>query len=191
MPGPTFLAGDRVWLHPIEEDDCAFLQRGWNHPDVRPGFGGGRPRTEGDIDEMIEALADDDTQEGFLVCASGEDADAGAGEDSDPTPVGEAFLFDLHEASGNVELGYWIDPDHQGNGYATETVELVLDYCFDERRLHKVNARVLAFNEGSKHVLEKVGFRSEGRRREDFYVDGEYVDADLYGITAAEWENRT
>ena len=180
MPGPVFLRGDGVTLHPVEEDDYDFFQRNGNHPEVRPGFGGGSPVGADDVADRIENMQDDDS-ETFLVCTDGGDADS-------VDRVGEVFLFDLYEQRGSVELGYWIAPEHQGNGYATAAAALAVDYCVTERRLHKVNARVLAFNDGSRAVLEKVGFEPEGCRREEFYVDGEYVDSDLYGIVADEWD---
>ena len=187
MPGPVFLCGDDVTLHPVEADDYEFIQRNGNHPAVRPGFGGGRPATTDDVAERIENMQDDDNSETFLVCVEGAADTASSGDDS-PTRVGEVFLFDLYERRGSVEIGYWVAPAHQGKGYATAAAELAVDYCFTERRLHKVDARVLAFNDGSRAVLEKLGFEREGRRRETFYVDGEYVDADLYGLVESEWD---
>ncbi|WP_436925321.1 GNAT family N-acetyltransferase [Halosimplex amylolyticum] len=181
MPGPVFLRGDGVTLRPVEESDYEFFRRHANHPDVRPGFGGGAPATADDIADRIEAMQDDDDSETFLVCAADGDDSASVQR------VGEAFCFDLYEQRGSVEIGYWIAPDHQGNGYATAAAERLVEYCFAERRLHKVDARVLAFNDGSRRVLEKVGFESEGRRRDEYYVDGEYVDAELYGLVADEW----
>jgi len=186
MPGPVFLRGDGVTLHPVEEADYDFFQRHGNHPEVRPGFGGGEPVSTDDVAERVEGMRDDDESETFLICA---DSDGQSeGEKGDRERVGEAFLFDLYEGRGSVEIGYWIAPAHQGNGYATAAAAALVDYCFAERRLHKVNARVLAFNDGSRAVLEKVGFEREGCRREDFYLDGEYVDSDLYGIVADEWD---
>ncbi|QLH76477.1 GNAT family N-acetyltransferase [Halosimplex rubrum] len=175
MSAPAFLPGDGVSLHPVEESDHEFLQRNLNRPEVRAGFGAATLLDEDGVAEYVEGLADGDDTEIFLVRAGGE-------------RVGEAFLFELNEQRGTVEIGYWIAPEHQGNGYATAAAELVVDYCFTERRLHKVNARVLTFNDGSRSVLETVGFEREGCRRDDFYVDGEYVDADLYGIVESEWD---
>jgi len=174
MPGPVFLRGDKVDLHVVSEDDYAFLQRNWNDPAVRPGFGGATVMHEDAVTDHVEGLAESDEGEIFLVCADGD-------------PVGEGFLFDLDSQRGRVELGYWVAPDAQGQGYATETAELLVEYAFAERRLNKVVARVLAFNDGSRQVLETVGFEHVGRFREDFYVDGEYHDADLYDLLAAEW----
>lgn len=187
MPGPVFLRGDGVTLHPVEEEDYDFFQRNGNHPDVRPGFGGGSPSSAEDIAERVEGMTESDDSETFLVCTEATDAD-----DVDSVErVGEAFLFDLYEQRGSVEIGYWIAPEHQGTGYATAAAELLVDYCFAERRLNKVNARVLAFNDGSQAVLENVGFEREGCRREDYYVDGEYADSDLYGLLREEWGGPT
>ncbi|QLH80785.1 GNAT family N-acetyltransferase [Halosimplex pelagicum] len=175
MSTPVFLRGDGVSLHPVEESDHEFLRRNLNRPDVRAGFGAATVLDEDGVAGYVEGYTDADDKEIFLVRAGGD-------------RVGEAFLFDLAPQRGSVELGYWIAPAHQGNGYATAAAAAVVDYCFTERRLHKVNARVLAFNDGSRAVLEKVGFEREGCRRDDFYVDGEYVDADLYGIVEDEWD---
>ncbi|MFC7140898.1 GNAT family N-acetyltransferase [Halosimplex aquaticum] len=182
MPGPVFLRGDGVTLRPVEESDYEFLQRHANNPAVRSGFGGGAPTSADDVADRIEEVTESDDSETFLVCAAG-------GNDSESVQrVGEAFCFDLYERRGSVEIGYWIAPDHQGNGYATAAAELLVEYCFAERRLRKVDARVLAFNDGSRRVLEKVGFEPEGRRRDEYYVDGEYVDAELYGLVADDWD---
>lgn len=188
MPGPVFLRGGGVSLRPVEEADYDFVQQYANHPDVRPSFGGGRPTSADDAADRIENMQEDDEAETFLVCADGADGgDPAAETDDAPTRVGEVFLFDLYEGRGSVEVGYWVAPPHQGNGYATAAAALTVDYCFAERRLHKVDARVLAFNDGSRAVLETLGFEPEGCRRDDYYLDGEYVDADLYGLTADEW----
>ena len=175
MPGPIFRRGEGVTFRPVEEADYEFFQRWLNHPEIRPGFGAATPLAEGDVAERVEGMTESDESETFLVCADNE-------------RVGEAFCFDLHEQRGSVETGYWIAPDHQGEGYATAAAELIVDYCVTERRLHKVNARVLLFNDASRAVLESVGFEREGRRRDAFFMGGEYADADLYGMVADEWD---
>jgi RimJ/RimL family protein N-acetyltransferase len=174
MPGTVFLRGGAVDLHTVCEADYGFLARNWNDPAVRPGFGATVVQREADVADRVESVSDSNDGEIFLVCADGD-------------PVGEGFLFDLDPQRGRVEIGYWITPGAQGNGYATETAELLVEYAFAERRLNKVVARVLAFNDASRRVLEGVGFEHAGRFREDFYFDGEYVDADLYDLLAAEW----
>ncbi len=94
--------------------------------------------------------------------------------------------MDIDEQFGTAEVGYFFAPDAWGNGYATAAVERVVDYAFEELRLHRVHARVFAFNEGSARVLEKVGFEREGVLREAAYMHGEYVDELRYGLLEPE-----
>ncbi|MFB6072908.1 MAG: GNAT family N-acetyltransferase [Halobacterium sp.] len=179
MPGPAFATGDSVALHPIEDDDHEFLQYGRNHPRTR------KPLTETTIrsvDEVPETLGDYH----FLVCADGPEATTGYGPEDGPEPVGVvAFAYTRGTDSGS--LMYWVAPEHQGNGYASEAVELFLAYAFREVGFHKATARVLVTNEPSVALLESLGFEREGRFREEQFVDGEWTDAYQYGVLADDW----
>jgi RimJ/RimL family protein N-acetyltransferase len=163
VPGPVFSDGDRVALRTVEDADLPFLRRHWNAPDYRRWFARSDPTTAAGVREALDA----EDAVHFLACRGEE-------------PVGFAWLFDVDDVAGRAELGYWVRADAQGEGYATETAELALEYAFDERRLHKVSARVLEGNEPSRRVLEALGFAEEGVLREHYHVDGEYVDATLY-----------
>lgn len=172
MPGPAFLEGDTVSLHPIETDDVGFLQRGWNDPRVRRTVDRQRPQNADELASWIEDVGDDDTVH-FLACADGES-------------VGWAALVSLRSTHGRAEIGYWIAPEHQGNGYATAAAELLTDYAIDEHRCRKVAARVFEGNEGSRRVLEKAGFEEEARLADEYYVNGEYLDVHRYAVFADE-----
>lgn len=171
MPGATFLEGDTIRLRTVTASDYGFLQQHGNHPDVRKGAPTPTPVSENDLAEFIE---EDDQSVQFLPCR-------------DHHPVGFAFLFDIDPQRDHAELGYWIAPDEQGNGYATEAAGLCLDHAFDDHGLHKVLARVFEHNEASMRVLEKLGFQREGCLREHDYIRGAYRDTHLFGLLADEW----
>lgn len=179
MPGPVFLRGDGVTLHPTEEADVEFCRRLVNDPDVRRGLSVAVPR-RAEAEREFRVEADDDVVP-FVVCAAGDDGD----EQRDR--VGVVDLVDVDRQFGNAEVGYFFAPEAWGNGYATAAVERVVEYAFEELRLHRVHARVFAFNEGSARVLEKVGFEREGVLREQAYMHGEYVDTLRYGLLESEW----
>ncbi len=102
------------------------------------------------------------------------------------TPIGAVDVMHVdHDRPG---LAYWLLPDHHGEGYGREAVELVVEFVFRTYDVHGVNAAAYAFNDASRALLESLGFVEEGRAREDRFVDGEYRDAVHYGLLRREWE---
>ena len=57
------------------------------------------------------------------------------------------------------DLGYLVDAEHCGRGYATEAVRQLLRIAFGELRLHRVQAAVMPSNTASLRVLARNGFR--------------------------------
>ncbi|WP_420848824.1 GNAT family N-acetyltransferase [Paenibacillus antarcticus] len=90
----------------------------------------------------------------------------------------------------NAFMGYYIDQQHNGKGYATEAVSLCLSNAFDEIGLHRVEAGVMPRNLPSIHVLEKAGFRREGLAQTYLKINGKWEDHILFAITADDREGR-
>lgn len=65
------------------------------------------------------------------------------------------------------ELGYWLGEPFWGNGYMTEAGRALIDTAHGTGQFDVLRARALADNEGSLHVLEKLGFRRIGKARRD------------------------
>jgi len=175
MPGPTFLRGDNVTLRPIEEEDAAFLAEAINHPEVWPTLAAVDPLSTDDEREWIESLTEDDDIH-LLICADGD-------------PVGTIGLNGVNDVWGIAELGYYVHPDAQRNGYATDAARRIVRYGFEDRRLEKVYANVYPDNHGSRSVLESVGFEREGVFREHAFVRGERIDVHRYGLLASEFDH--
>ena len=80
-----------------------------------------------------------------------------------------------------LELGYIIAPKHQGNGFGTEAVRAVLDYCADELNVHRVEALIHPENTASRRLVERLGFRCEGGLLTDYWRVGDrYVSVMMY-----------
>ena len=65
------------------------------------------------------------------------------------------FKFD---AGKKPEIGYWFGQPHWGFGYASEAVAGLMQAAAKVDGFAVVDARVLASNPASVHVLEKFGF---------------------------------
>ncbi|MFC7443165.1 GNAT family N-acetyltransferase [Laceyella putida] len=79
-------------------------------------------------------------------------------------------------------IGYYLDKHHNGKGYMTEAVRLVVAYAFNELKLHRIEAGVMPHNTGSIRVLEKAGFHKEGIARENVKINGRWEDHQILAI---------
>lgn len=176
MTGERFLDGEAVTLHPVEEEDLAFVRDALNRPEIRTPLGSVDPRTAADQRARHEEAVRDDDSLRLLVVADGD-------------RVGLVTLSGVDGENGHAHLGYWIHPDHQRQGYARDAVTAVLDHAFGERRLRTVVAHVYAFNEGSVALLEDLGFERTGRYPDWEYHDGAFHDDLVYATTRDRWES--
>ncbi|MFD1646934.1 GNAT family N-acetyltransferase [Haloarchaeobius litoreus] len=186
MPGPIFEAGERITLRTAEDEDAEFLATHSNDPRIRDPMTLVGPTN---LDEQREHIGDDGDGAQFLVCVEGDDAgyDERFVTDDGVEPIGFVMFFHVNERAGNGEVAYWLSPAVHGEGYSTEAVSLVLDYAFESRRLHRMEARALSTNEASRGLLESLGFREEGVSRDAKFVRGEHVDVHDYGLLEEEW----
>ena len=87
-------------------------------------------------------------------------------------------------------IGYWVDEQLAGNGFAGEAVVIVLKYAFEELGLHRVEIAIVPRNRPSRRVVEKLGLREEGIAIGFLEIDGNWEDHVRYAITAEEWQER-
>lgn len=83
----------------------------------------------------------------------------------------------------NAELGYWIGVPYWNRGYATEAARIVVAFGFAYFKLHAIKSRHFGSNPASGRVMEKIGMRYEGRRREQLFKEGRgFEDIVEYGL---------
>jgi ribosomal-protein-serine acetyltransferase len=90
----------------------------------------------------------------------------------------------------NVEIGYWINAEHQGFGIVTKSCQTLVDYAFNEYQLNRVQIRCATGNKKSCAIIERLGFMKEGITRQAEFLYDHYVDLFIYGMTADEWKVR-
>lgn len=98
-----------------------------------------------------------------------------------------AVSLQLTRAHSRGELGYWIGQPYWGQGLATEAVQRVLQYAFEDLNLNRVQASHLPRNPASGRVMEKVGMTREGLHRERYLKDGRFEDVVQYAVLKREW----
>jgi len=83
---------------------------------------------------------------------------------------------------GNGELIIYLHQDFQNIGLGTAMMREAIDIA-RQKGLHRLVLSVIAYNHNAIKLYEKVGFRHEGLRREDYLgEDGRYHDVVEMGL---------
>ena len=94
--------------------------------------------------------------------------------------LGACGLNDIHAEHRRGELGYWLLPECWGRGIATECVGAMLGHAYGPMGLHRVAAEVEVDNHASRRLLDRLGFRLEGIRRDYERKNGAFIDLMIY-----------
>ena len=101
--------------------------------------------------------------------------------------IGTTTLFSLNPKHQRAEIGYALASTSWRSGYGREALTSVLAHAFDSLGCMRIEADIDPRNEASCRLVEKLGFRLEGRLRERWHVEGEIQDSALYGLLAREF----
>ena len=94
--------------------------------------------------------------------------------------IGATLRDDVERCS--AEVGYWLGEPYWGRGIATTALAGFTSYAFPAYDLERLYAVPFASNTPSCRVLQKVGYRLEGRMRRSAIKDGKVLDQLLYAI---------
>lgn len=108
-------------------------------------------------------------------------------DDPDGRPVGALGCFWASRPNAAMELGYWLAEPYWGRGLVVEACRAVVSEVFISCCPERVQARVIAGNDASRRVLDKLGFRYEGTFRSFLLRRGRYEDVLMYSVLRPEW----
>lgn len=86
-----------------------------------------------------------------------------------------------------ANIGYELNPDEWGQGFATEAASAIVRFGFEDLGLHRIWAECNAENTDSIRVLTKLGMRREARFREHQWFRGRWWDTLIYAVLEDEW----
>jgi RimJ/RimL family protein N-acetyltransferase len=87
-----------------------------------------------------------------------------------------------------MEIGYDVVPSERRKGYATEAIQILVDYLFLSKDIPRIIICTDTRNMASIRAAEKAGFKKEGMVRKGGFAMGKFVDACLLGILREEWK---
>ena len=96
--------------------------------------------------------------------------------------LGHICVYLYKQEHNKAEVGFWLLPQHQNKGIATEALNAVISYWRTEKKLHRLEAFVEKGNVASSKLLEKAGFGYEGTMRDCEIKDGRYISLKVYAL---------
>jgi len=98
-------------------------------------------------------------------------------EESESRGIGCIDLFDFDPKNRKAGVGILIaDRADRGKGYATEALNLLVDYGFDVLDLHQIYSNVRVDNENSVALFKKIGFEITGLKQDWILDSGKWYD---------------
>ena len=91
--------------------------------------------------------------------------------------IGHYKLMPEHFRS---EIGYLMLPEFRGKGIMSEAIAAVVDYGFNQLKLHSVEAIIDPENHASATVLERNNFIREAHLKENQFYEGKFIDTVIY-----------
>ncbi|TQR20482.1 GNAT family N-acetyltransferase [Psychrobacillus vulpis] len=102
--------------------------------------------------------------------------------------VGIIECMDFNAKVNMVSIGYFLAEEYWGKGIATESVQILIKFLFDEVDINRIQGEVMPANETSKKVLLKNGFMKEGLLRQATLWSGKgIVDLEIFGILQSDY----
>jgi diamine N-acetyltransferase len=172
-----FLAGNQVYLRPIEKDDLKQLYIWFNDPELRGLTGEVFPTSQTGMEEYLAKLHVDQSRVWFGIVLQENDQ-----------LIGEAGLLRMFPAWRTTDLSIIIgEKTSWGKGYGNEAMALLLDYAFGYMNFHRVSIGVVGTNERALRFYERIGFKREGIQRDGYYYAHEYQDFVMMSLLENEY----
>ena len=144
----------RLLFRSWRESDAEELFRLASDPDVGPRAGWPPHKSVEESLEIINTVFNSDHVWALVLKETGQ-------------PIGCMGYYDHSEsnidiAEGEAEVGYWIGKPFWNQGYCTEALREMIDYCFNSKGFLTLWADHFVDNPASRKVMEKCGFRDTG-----------------------------
>jgi RimJ/RimL family protein N-acetyltransferase len=183
MTTDLLITSDRLTLRPIRLQDSLFLLR-YRSNSLDNQYQGWIPKTIHDVHDFIteKVSAEINVPDTWfqLVIISKENNKL----------IGDLGIHFLKSDPDQVELGYTLDKDFQGKGFASEAITQTINYLFEVLNKQRILACIDPRHEKSIRLIERLGFQKEAFSEESILVSHEYPDDLVYTIRKDAWAGR-
>jgi len=102
--------------------------------------------------------------------------------------VAQIYIGPVNWDLPEFQIGYFVDQEHEGQGFVTEAVKVTLGFVFNHLKAHRIRLECDDTNVRSIRVAERCGMVREGHIRENKRnSDGIYSGTLYYGLLRREF----
>jgi RimJ/RimL family protein N-acetyltransferase len=109
-------------------------------------------------------------------------------------PIGSLNMtppsLESKEDHRSTSFAIWLSEEYRGKGYGTEATKWAVDWAFNYAGVHRIELWSFSYNKAAIRLWEKLGFKLEGKKRENVWFQRRWFDTALYSILEQEWERR-
>ncbi len=172
------MSNNKVYLRAFEPDDYLVSIAWRNDDEIWSRLGGPKYYVSKSFEKKwIEEAIFDNKNIRFAVCLC-----------EDGRYIGNVSITNINtiyrSGISNILIG---DRNCWGQGIGLEAYRLLLNYAFNERNFHRIEAQVLENNIASLKMHQRCGFKIEGTMRESIFKNGQWQNQIILSILENEF----
>ena len=103
--------------------------------------------------------------------------------------VGRIGIHHIKRQNSFGAIGYWLGEAFEGKGIITKSCIALINYCFTVLQLNRIELKCGVGNYRSAAIPERLNFTKEGVLRQAEWVNGKFIDLNLYSLLKEEWKH--
>lgn len=100
--------------------------------------------------------------------------------------IGSIDLFDFEPTHHRAGVGILILKDYRGKGYASEALDLLVDYAFNTLQLHQLFCNISPENTESIKLFTSRNFKLVGTKKEWNRIQNRWHDESLFQLLSTQ-----
>jgi ribosomal-protein-alanine N-acetyltransferase len=176
---PVILKGKRIVLRPLRMNDTKVLWKYINDPGISRYLEAHPPISLKQEREFVK--------KSIKSWKSGDELIWGVEHKESGKLIGTCALH-LARKHDRATYGLWLAKEYHRQGYGKEMTILAMSFGFRKLKLNRLEYSVFPKNKASIALIESLGGKYEGKRRQYFKKGSKYYDDYVYSILRKEWK---
>lgn len=173
----SFITGNKICLREVEETDLEIFKRYRNNYEDSINYRTVKPLTSENQKKYWTEIINNDKHIVFTIL-----------EKSSQKVIGEIRVSNISQYHSS-EIGLFLAPEYRKKGFASEAMQLFLQFIFGRANINRIEAQIASTNASSIRFFEKNKFIREGILRENTYYNFKYQNTVVMSMLKKEYIN--